>query len=134
MKLRYRGMSRHSEWGGYPAARRGFPDKARHPGIGIHVAGVTRIGCVGAGAVTAKAGDARALLAHAGIHEPPGRVPILNSIVTISNFGRAAFKTNQIAGGRFVTKKRAYAPPRRSQIETFRNHYGDAICPKAKAP
>ena len=39
-----------------------------------------------------------------------------------------------VMGGRFVSKKCAYAPPPPDQIETFRKYYGADIYPSVKAP
>ncbi len=75
-----------------------------------------------------------ALLAHAGIHATEDNVPILNGITNIVKLGEAAVKLDRIMGGRFVSKKCAYAPPPADQIETFRKYYGQDIYPTVKAP
>jgi allantoin racemase len=88
----------------------------------------------GAEVVIAAGGVVMALLAHAGIHETEDGVPILNGITNLVKMGEAAVKLNRIMGGRFTSKKCAYAPPPPDQIETFRKHYGADIYPTVKAP
>ena len=88
----------------------------------------------GAEVVIAAGGVVMALLAHAGIHETEDGVPILNGITNLVKMGEAAVKMNRIMGGRFTSKKCAYAAPPADQIATFRKHYGDYIYPTVKAP
>jgi allantoin racemase len=88
----------------------------------------------GAEVVIAAGGVVMALLAHAGIHETPEGVPILNGIVNLVKMTEAAVKLDRLMGGRFVSKKCLYAPPPSDQIELFRKHYGADIYPTVKAP
>ncbi len=88
----------------------------------------------GAEVVIAAGGVVMALLAHAGIHETPDGVPILNGITNLVKMTEAAVKMDRIMGGRFVSKKCAYAPPPPDQIETFRKHYGQDIYPTVSPP
>lgn len=86
----------------------------------------------GAEVVIAAGGVVMALLAHAGIHETPGGVPILNGITNLVTMGEAAAKLHRLMGGRFTSKKCLYAPPTPELIETFRTHYGSDIYPTVK--
>jgi allantoin racemase len=88
----------------------------------------------GAEVIVAAGGVVMALLAHAGIHETPGGVPILNGITNLVTMGEAAAKLHRLMGGRFTSKKGRYAPPTPDLIETFRKHYGPDIYPTVKAP
>jgi allantoin racemase len=90
--------------------------------------------CAEAGAevVIAAGGVVMALLAHAGIHETEDGLPILNGITNLVTMGEAAVKLDRIMGGRFTSKRCAYAPPPPDQIATFRKHYGDYIYPTVK--
>ncbi len=87
----------------------------------------------GAEVVIAAGGVVMALLAHAGVHETEDGVPILNGIANLVKLGEATVKLNRIMGGRFTSKKCAYAPPPPDQIETFRTFYGADIYPTVKA-
>ena len=87
----------------------------------------------GAEVVIAAGGVVMALLAHAGVHETEDGVPILNGITNLVKLGEATVKLNHIMGGRFTSKKCAYAPPPPDQIETFRKFYGADIYPTVKA-
>ncbi|HVC63471.1 MAG TPA: aspartate/glutamate racemase family protein [Acetobacteraceae bacterium] len=86
----------------------------------------------GAEVVIAAGGVVMALLAHAGVYETADGVPILNGITNLVKLGEAAVKLNRIMGGRFTSKKCAYAPPPPDQIEMFRKHYGADIYPTVK--
>lgn len=88
----------------------------------------------GAEVVIAAGGVVMALLAHLGIHETPGGVPILNGITNLVTMGEAAGKLHRLMGGRFTSKKCLYAPPPPALIETFRRHYGPDIYPTVKPP
>ncbi|MDR3536052.1 MAG: aspartate/glutamate racemase family protein [Acetobacteraceae bacterium] len=86
----------------------------------------------GAEVVIAAGGVVMALLAHLGVHETPGGVPILNGITTLVTMGEAAGKLHRLMGGRFTSKTGRYAPPTPDLIETFRTHYGADIYPTVK--
>jgi allantoin racemase len=86
----------------------------------------------GAEVVIAAGGVVMALLAHAGVHETEDGVPILNGVTNLVKLGEATVKLNRIMGGRFTSKKCAYAPPPPDQIETFRKFYGADIYPTVK--
>ncbi len=88
----------------------------------------------GAEVVIAAGGVVMALLAHAGIHETPDGVPILNGITNLVKMAEMAVKLDRLMGGRFTSKTCLYAPPPPSLITTFRKHYGDDIYPTVKAP
>ena len=88
----------------------------------------------GAEVVIAAGGVVMALLAHAGVHETADGVPILNGITNLVKLGEAAVKLNRIMGGRFTSKKCAYAPPPADQIANFRKHYGADIYPTVGEP
>ena len=86
----------------------------------------------GAEVVIAAGGVVMALLAHAGVHETADGVPVLNGITNLVKLGEAAVKLNRIMGGRFTSKKCAYAPPPADQIANFRKHYGADIYPTVR--
>lgn len=86
----------------------------------------------GAEVVIAAGGVVMALLAHAGVYQTDDGVPILNGITNLVKLGEMAVRMNRIMGGRFVSKKCAYAPPPPDQIATFRAHYGADIYPTVK--
>jgi allantoin racemase len=87
----------------------------------------------GAEVIIAAGGVVMALLAHAGVHETQGGVPILNGITNLVTMGEAAAKLHQRMGGRFTSKTCRYAPPTPDLIEGFRKHYGPGIYPTVKA-
>jgi len=88
----------------------------------------------GAEIVIAAGGVVMALLAHADIHETEGGVPILNGITNLVKLGETAVKMRRLMGGRFTSKKCAFAPPPPDQIEMIRKNYGADIYPTVKAP
>lgn len=88
----------------------------------------------GAEVVIPAGGVVMALLAHAGVHETPGGVPILNGITNLVTMGEAAVKLHRLMGGRFTSKKATYAPPTPDLIDAFRTHYGPDIYPTVKRP
>jgi allantoin racemase len=88
----------------------------------------------GADVVVAAGGVVMALLAHAGIHQADDGTPILNGITNLVKMGEMAVRLNRLMGGRFTSKRGAYAPPPPDQIEELRRHYGAGIFPSVKAP
>jgi allantoin racemase len=86
----------------------------------------------GAEVVIAAGGVVMALLALADVHQTEDGAPILNGITNLVKLGEAAVKLNRIMGGRFTSKRCAYAPPPPDQIETFRKFYGADIYPTVK--
>lgn len=91
--------------------------------------------CVARGAevVIPAVGVAMVLLAEAGITEAGGGAPVLNGSVALLKAGETAVKLNRLMGGRFTSRRGAYAQPPASQIEELRKHYG-AIFPNIQAP
>lgn len=87
----------------------------------------------GAEVVIPAVGVAMVLLAEAGITDAGGGVPVLNGSVALLKAGEAAVKLNRLMGGRFTSRRGAYAQPPASQIEELRHHYGP-IFPKLRAP
>ncbi|HYF07361.1 MAG TPA: hypothetical protein VD970_07040, partial [Acetobacteraceae bacterium] len=69
-------------------------------------------------------GVAMVLLAEAGIVEAGGGAPVLNGAVALLKAGETAVKLNRLMGGRFTSRRGAYAQPPASQIEELRRHYG----------
>lgn len=79
----------------------------------------------GAEVVIPAGGAVMALLAAAGVHEASRGTPILNGITTLVKMGEMAVKLDRIMGGKFTSKRLAYAPPGRDQIDEIRKYYGD---------
>ncbi len=78
----------------------------------------------GAEVVIPAGGVAMALLADAGVHDAGRGAPILNGITALIKMGEMAVRMNRLMGGRFVSKRLAYAPPGAEQIAEIRRHYG----------
>ncbi|WP_203074021.1 aspartate/glutamate racemase family protein [Falsiroseomonas ponticola] len=78
----------------------------------------------GAEVVIPAGGVAMALLADAGIHDAGRGAPILNGITSLIKMGEMAVRMNRLMGGRFTSKRLAYAPPGEDQIAEIRKHYG----------
>jgi len=91
--------------------------------------------CVARGAevVIPAVGVAMVLLAEAGITDAGGGAPVLNGSVALLKYGETAVKLNRLMGGRFTSRRGAYAQPPASQIEELRRHYGP-VFPKIEAP
>lgn len=87
----------------------------------------------GAEVVIAAGGVVMALLAHAGVHEAARGAPILNGITALVKTAEAVVKLNRIMGGRFQSKRLAYAPPGPDQIDEIRKYYGD-VYPTVRSP
>jgi allantoin racemase len=78
----------------------------------------------GAEVVIPAGGVAMALLADAGVHEAGRGAPILNGITALIKMAELAVRMNRLMGGRFQSKRLAYAPPGPEQIAEIRTHYG----------
>ncbi|MCC7425795.1 MAG: hypothetical protein IT557_02720 [Alphaproteobacteria bacterium] len=91
--------------------------------------------CVAAGAevVIPAVGVAMVLLADAGIHEAGRGAPVLNGPTALLKAGEAAVKMNRLMGGRYTSRRGAYAQPPAGQIAELRRYYGN-IYPKVAAP
>jgi allantoin racemase len=87
----------------------------------------------GAEVVIPAGGVAMALLADAGVHEAGRGAPILNGITALIKMGEMAVRMDRLMGGRFTSKRLAYAPPDAGQIAEIRKHYG-AVYPTVAAP
>jgi allantoin racemase len=87
--------------------------------------------CVARGAevVIPAAGVAMVLLAEAGVHEAGRGAPVLNAAVALLKAGETAVKLNRLMGGRFVSRRGAYARPPPDQLAELRRAYGP-IFPK----
>ncbi len=91
--------------------------------------------CVAKGAevVIPAVGVAMVLLADAGIHEAGRGTPVLNGAVALLKAGEAAVKLNRLMGGRFTSRRGAYAQPPAGQIAELRRYYGN-IFPRVQTP
>jgi len=78
----------------------------------------------GAEVVIPAGGVAMALLADAGVHDAGRGAPVLNGITALIKMGEMAVRMNRLMGGRFLSKRLAYAPPGEDQIAEIRTHYG----------
>ena len=78
----------------------------------------------GAEVVIPAGGVAMALLADAGVHDAGRGAPVLNGITALIKMGEMAVRMNRLMGGRFLSKRLAYAPPGAEQIAEIRTHYG----------
>ncbi|MBI1990237.1 MAG: hypothetical protein HYS65_11010 [Betaproteobacteria bacterium] len=87
----------------------------------------------GAEVVIAAGGVLMALLAAEGIHEVQPGVPLLNGITALVKVAEMAADMNALMGGTFVSKRLAYAPPTRAQLEEIRQYYGATVYPEADA-
>jgi allantoin racemase len=87
----------------------------------------------GAEVVIPAGGVAMALLADAGIHDAGRGAPVLNGITALIKMGETAVRMRRLMGGRFVSKRLAYAPPGVEQIREIRAHYGQ-VYPTVQAP
>lgn len=87
----------------------------------------------GAEVVIPAVGVAMVLLAEAGITDAGGGAPVLNGSIALLKAGEAAVKLNRLMGGRFTSRRGAYAQPPAAQIEELRRHYGP-IFPHIQAP
>jgi allantoin racemase len=82
--------------------------------------------CVARGAevVIPAAGVAMVLVAEAGIHDAGRGTPVLNAAVALLKAGETAVKLNRLMGGRFTSRRGAYAQPPADQIAELRRAYG----------
>ena len=83
--------------------------------------------CVARGAevIIPAAGVAMVLVADAGIHEAGQGAPVLNAATALVKTAEAMVKLNRLMGGRFVSRRGAYAQPSKDQILELRKYYGD---------
>ena len=90
--------------------------------------------CVARGAevVIPAAGVAMVLLAEAGVTEAGRGAPVLNAAVALLKAGEAAVKLDRLMGGRFTSRRGAYAQPPPGQIAELRQAYGGAIFPRVQ--
>jgi allantoin racemase len=91
--------------------------------------------CVARGAevVIPAAGVAMVLVADAGIHDAGRGTPVLNASVALLKAGETVVKLNRLMGGRFTSRRGAYAQPPADQIAELRRAYGP-IFPKLQDP
>ncbi|MBW8268012.1 aspartate/glutamate racemase family protein [Caldovatus aquaticus] len=82
--------------------------------------------CVARGAevVIPAVGVAMVLIAEAGIVEAGRGAPVLNGAIALLKAGEAAVKLDRLMGGRFTSRRGAYAQPPPEQIEELRRYYG----------
>jgi allantoin racemase len=78
----------------------------------------------GAEVVVPAAGVAMVLLAEAGITEAGRGAPVLNATVALLKAGETAVKLRRLMGGRFTSRRGAYAQPPADQIAELRRAYG----------
>jgi allantoin racemase len=78
----------------------------------------------GAEVVIPAVGVAMVLLAEAGIHETARQTPVLCGPMALVQAGQAAVKLARLMGGRFASRRGAYAQPPAAQIEELRRYYG----------
>jgi allantoin racemase len=91
--------------------------------------------CVAKGAevVIPAVGVAMVLLAEAGVHETVKDTPVLCGPMALVQAGQAAVKLSRIMGGRYASRRGAYAQPPAGQIEELRRYYGP-VYPAVQAP
>jgi allantoin racemase len=87
----------------------------------------------GAEVVIPAAGVAMVLVADAGIHEAGRGTPVLNAATALLKTAEAMVKLNRLMGGRFISRRAAYAQPPAEQIAELRRYYGP-IFPRIQAP
>jgi len=82
--------------------------------------------CAAAGAevVIPAVGVVMALVAEAGIDEARPGTPILNGIVALVKMGETAVRMRRLMGGRFTSRRAAYAQPPAGLIRELRHFYG----------
>ncbi len=82
--------------------------------------------CVAEGAevVIPAVGVAMVLLHEAGITDAGQGTPVLNGSIALLKAGEAAVKLNRLMGGRFTSRRAAYAQPPSSLMRELRQHYG----------
>ena len=88
----------------------------------------------GSEVVIAAGGGVMAMLAMAGVHETEDGVPILNGITALVKLAETAVKVNRLTGGRFTSRRLAYAQPPLDQIADLRRRYGADIYPTLPTP
>ncbi|HEX7127335.1 MAG TPA: aspartate/glutamate racemase family protein [Thermodesulfobacteriota bacterium] len=83
-----------------------------------------RAAAAGAEVVIPCVGVLMALLADAGIHTAGQGAPVLNGIVALVKTGEAVARMHGLMGGRFTSRRAAYAQPPSEQIDELRRFYG----------
>ena len=109
------------------------PGEARERILGQFLDAAALCVAKGAEVVIPAVGVAMVLLADAGIHDAGQGTPVLNGAVALLKAGESAVKLNRLMGGRFTSRRGAYAQPPPGQIAELRRHYG-AIFPRVQAP
>jgi len=87
----------------------------------------------GAEVLIAAGGVVSGLLAHWQVSQSECGIPILDGITSLVKMGEMAVKIQSLTG-RFISKRRLYAPPPLEQIEELRNAYGNYIYPSVPGP
>lgn len=87
----------------------------------------------GAEVVIAAGGVLMTLLAAEGVHHVEPGAPLLNGITALVKVAEMAADMNALMGGSFVSKRLAYAPPPRTQLEEIRRYYGASVYREADA-
>jgi allantoin racemase len=78
----------------------------------------------GAEVVIPAVGVAMVLLAEAGIHEVERGTPVLCGPMALVQASEAAVKLRRLMGGRFASRRGAYAQPPADQMAELRRYYG----------
>jgi allantoin racemase len=105
-------------------------DAAFHPGetrdriLGQFHAAAERCVERGAEVIVPAVGVAMVLLAEAGVHESARGAPVLCGPMALVQAGQAAVKLSRLMGGRYASRRGAYAQPPASQIAELRSYYG----------
>src|SRR5690606_6408020 len=87
----------------------------------------------GAEVLIAAGGVVSGLLAHWQVRQSECGIPILDGITSLVKMGEMAVKIQSLTG-RFISKRRLYAPPPLEQIEELRKAYGNYIYPSVPGP
>jgi len=100
---------------------------ARDKVLGRFAEAADAVAAQGAEVVIAAGGVVMALLAQAGVHDAGRGAPVLNGITALVKMGEAAVRLNRIMGGRFTSRRLAYAAPGKEQLAEIRKYYGDVF-------
>lgn len=79
----------------------------------------------GAEVIVPAVGVMMVLLQDSAIHEAPMGAPILCGPMALVQGGQAAVKLSRLMGGRYASRRGAYAQPPGGQIAELRRYYGD---------
>jgi allantoin racemase len=96
-------------------------------------AAAARAAAAGAEVVIPCVGVLMALLADAGVHTAGQGAPVLNGIMALVKTAEAATRMHGLMGGRFTSRRAAYAPPPSDQIDELRRFYGQ-VYPNVPSP